>query len=332
MLRNNRELCLSLWLIAGSGAVFAAVGFALDIRCGILVLTACAAMLGIHLGTEAYRYRRLKKLSRDLDALLTGGSPMAIRDYTEGELSILANQIQKLTLCLTEAADTVRAEKRHLADSLADISHQLRTPLTAMNLTVALLRSPNLPEERRIALTGQLRSLLDRTDWLVETLLKLSRLDAGIVTMAAEPVAVRALIDRAAAPLAIPMELREQQLVVDCGKETFTGDLVWSAEALGNLLKNAMEHTPLGGRITVAARETALYTCLTVTDTGPGFAPGEIPRLFERFYKGANAAENSYGIGLALARTIITAQNGTIQASNTPEGAKFTVKFHKQVL
>jgi signal transduction histidine kinase len=128
------------------------------------------------------------------------------------------------------------------------------------------------------------------------------------------------------------MELRDQQLNVSCGEETFTGDLVWTAEALGNLLKNCMEHTPAGGTISVTAAETALYTAITVEDTGSGFDPADIPHLFERFYKGSNAAEGSYGIGLALARTIITAQNGTIQSMNGAKGARFEVRFYKTVI
>ena len=120
--------------------------------------------------------------------------------------------------------------------------------------------------------------------------------------------------------------------MVKCGEESFSGDLIWSAEALGNILKNCMEHTPEGGTITVTAQETALYTQIEVEDTGSGFDPKDIPHLFERFYKGSNASQNSYGIGLALARTVITAQNGTVQAVNGSTGAKFVIKFYKQVI
>ena len=140
------------------------------------------------------------------------------------------------------------------------------------------------------------------------------------------------LIDRAAAPLSIPLELRGLQLAVSCSSESLTADPVWTAEAIGNLLKNSMEHTPPGGTITVTAEHTALYTAITVEDTGCGFDEADLPHLFERFYKGKNASASSYGIGLALARTIIAAQNGTIQAMNTGTGAKFLIKFYHQVL
>ena len=278
------------------------------------------------------RREKLKELSVQLDRLLHEGTLLAISDYCEGELSILANQLQKVTLRLQEGAEQSQSDKLALAQSLAGISHQLRTPLTAMNLTAVMLREPGLSEQRRLELSRELQNLLSRTDWLVDTLLKLSKLDAGTVELRREQVPVRELIDRAAAPLSIPLELRGLQLAVSCSSESLTADPVWTAEAIGNLLKNSMEHTPSGGTITVTAEQTALYTAITVEDTGCGFDEADLPHLFERFYKGKNASESSYGIGLALARTIIAAQNGTIQAMNTGTGAKFLIKFYHQVL
>ncbi len=332
MFQKNQELRWGLGGFLAVSAIVSVIGLLFSAECGCLVLAACLTMSGIYIGTESYRYRRLQKLCNDLDNILISGKPLPIREYDEGELSILANQIQKMTLRLTESAEAVKADKRYLEDSLADISHQLRTPLTAMNLTLAMLRSPELTDKKRMALTSELRRFLNRIDWLVETLLKISKLDAGTVKLGKDSVSVRELISRSAAPIAIAMELRNQQLVVNCAEEHFTGDLIWSSEALGNILKNCMEHTPEGGTITVTAQETALYTQIEVADTGDGFDPEDIPHLFERFYKGSNAAEDSYGIGLALARTVIAAQNGTVYAMNGSTGAKFVMKFYKQVI
>ncbi len=332
MLQNNKELQVSVITLGGVCACFAVIGFLISVAAGVMILALGVAVITIHCGTEYYRYCRLRKLSSNLDKLLISGTPLPISEYNEGELSILANQIQKLTLRLTESAEAIKAEKIYLADSLADVSHQLRTPLTSMNLTASMLREQTLSDEKRMELTGELRSLLSRTDWLVETLLKISKLDAGTVKLVNQAIPVRQLIDRAAAPIAIPMDLRNQTLHVHCTTEMLNCDPTWTAEALGNILKNCMEHTPEGGSIAVTASETALYTQIEVEDTGPGFDPKDIPQLFERFYKGSNASQNSYGIGLALARTVITAQNGTVQAMNTDHGAKFTIKFYKQVI
>lgn len=332
MVWNNKELRFSLILLLAATVMMTCFGLFASMTAGILIFLMGVVSILIHLVTEGYRYRKLQQISNDLDALLISGKPIPIHDYDEGELSILANQIQKITLRLKESAEVVAADKKYLADSLADISHQLRTPLTAMNLTTTMLRSAGLTDEKRMVLTGELRSLLSRTDWLVETLLKISKLDAGTVQLTKESISVGELISRAAAPMAIPMDLRNQRLIVNCAGEQFQGDLIWTAEALGNVMKNCTEHTPEGGAITVTGSETALYTQITVEDTGTGFDPKDIPQLFERFYKGSNAAQNSYGIGLALARTIITAQNGTIQAMNGSTGAKFVIKFYKQVI
>lgn len=332
MFQNNKELRFGFGIFTVLTVILSAVGFAHSTMSGILVMISCLAAMIVYCATEFHRYRKLQKLSQDLDNLLSGSAPMPIWEYNEGELSILANQIQKITLQLTESAETSQSDKQYLADSLADISHQLRTPLTAMNLTATMLREPNLPNEKRIALSRDLQSLLARTDWLVESLLKLSKLDAGTVTLVKEPVSVRELIQRASAPIEIPMDLRNQQFVVNCAEERFLGDLVWSSEALGNILKNCMEHTPDGGTITVTALETALFTQIEVTDTGSGFQAEDLPHLFERFYRGSNASQTSYGIGLALARTVIVSQNGTVQAMNTQSGAKFVIKFYKQII
>ena len=332
MFHNNKELRISLVLLGLATAILTLIGLSLSVAAGALILISGLVSIAIHLSTEYYRYKKLQKLSSDLDRLLISGTPLPIREYSEGELSILANQIQKMTLRLTESAEAIKSDKVYLADSLADISHQLRTPLTSMTLTTSMLREPNLSDERRMELTGELRRLLTRTDWLVETLLKLSKLDAGTVKLTQQKISVRKLIDRAAAPIAIPMDLRNQRLIVHCKEEAFTGDPIWTAEAIGNILKNCMEHTPEGGTITITAQDTALYTQIEVQDTGAGFDAKDIPHLFERFYKGTNASENSYGIGLALARTVITAQNGTVQAMNGEVGAKFVIKFYKQVI
>ena len=299
----------------------------------IAVLISVICILAALLIIERFRYRKqLKKLNGDLDLLLRQGTPLPIDQYEEGELSVLACQMEKITLRLTEAAETVRREKEALADSLADISHQLRTPLTAMNLAAAMLRKPGLAEEKRRELTEELRRQLRRIDWLVETLLKLSKLDAGTIKFSREEISVQELAKKAAEPLAVSMDIRNQNLVINCGDAKFRGDLSWTSEALGNILKNCMEHTPDGGTITITAEETPLFTRIETEDTGPGFDPEDLPHLFDRFYQGRNASPMNYGIGLSLARAILAEEDGVVQAANTEKGAKFTIKLYKQVI
>ena len=330
MIRNNKELKRSLILLSVICLALAVCGFLHSALTGLLVLAVSLAVCLVFFFTEISRYKKLQSFSKHLNELLQ--PPLPIRDYEEGELSLLAGDIEKITLLLKERADALQKDKTFLADALADISHQLRTPLTTMNLTIGLLQEKDLSEERRAALTRELNALLARTEWLVEALLKLSRLDADAVVMAKEDISVRKLTEKAAGPLLIPLELRGITLTTEGGEAVFSGDLNWTAEALSNLLRNSVNYTPEGGSIRIKAEENALYTAVTVTDSGPGIAAEDLPHLFDRFYKGRGSSENSYGIGLSLAQKIIHAQGGTLRAFNTAEGACFEIKFYKQVV
>lgn len=304
----------------------------IELRFLIILILLTGIFFAALLWQHCLHKRQLRKLNWDLDKLLQQGVPLPISQYQEGELSILANQMEKITLRLTETADRVQQEKTYLADSLADISHQLRTPMTAINLAVSMLHNPKLESSRRMELTAELRNQLSRMDWLVETLLKISKLDVGTIPMKNEVIPMRMLIDRAAEPLAIAMDVRNQKLMIHCKTEQMRGDLSWTAEALSNILKNCMEHTPEGGSIFIYVDETPIFTEIRIEDTGEGFALEDIPHLFDRFYQGHNARPTSFGLGLSLARSIITAQDGTIRAQNGEKGARFMIKFYKQVI
>lgn len=332
MLAKNKELRRSLFWMIGAGLLLACVGFLHTPLTGLLVLAGSALSCLIFLLTERARYQRLQSFSAHLGSLLQGGAPLPIRDYEEGELSLLANDIQKITLLLKERAEALQEDKTFLAEALADISHQLRTPLTTMHLTVGLLQEKGLSEERRSELVRDLSALLVRTEWLVEALLKLSRLDAGAVTMEKAACTVGSLMEKALEPLWIPLELRGITLKREGEEASWTVDPGWTAEALSNIVRNAMAYTPPDGTIRLHAEENTLLTRLTVTDSGPGIAAADLPHLFERFYKGQGSSENGYGIGLSLAQKIIHAQGGTLRAYNTAEGACFEITFYKQTL
>lgn len=311
--------------------MFAVAGFWLDAKAGLLVLAACLVFLAVFLNFTQQRYTKLAQLSLELDRILHGAEEINLADYAEGELAILHSQLAKMTIRLREQADALQQDKIYLTDAIADISHQLRTPLTALNLIVSLLRQDNLSQERRLELARELQQLLTRIDWLIEALLKLAKIDAGAVAFQQGQVELTELVAQAAAPFAIAMELRQQNFAVEVPSDaSYRGDLAWSCEAVGNVIKNCLEHTPTGGTITVTGSANAMYTELMISDNGKGIDPADLPYLFQRFYKGKNASPQSVGIGLALARSIVTAQNGTIKAKNRPEGgASFTIRFYQ---
>lgn len=330
---NEPDIRRGILADIGIGAAVSAVSFSLGIAAGIAALASCIIYTVIHAITNVRRYRAIARLSNSIDRILHGQDEILFTDSREGELAILTSEVTKMTVRLREQTDALAADKVRLTDAIADISHQLRTPLTSMNLTVSLLSEDGLSDERRLRLTRDLSRSLRRIDWLIDALLKISKIDAGTVGFRSERVSVAELIRRAAAPLMIPMELRGQEILVHEDSEEYTGDMQWSVEAIGNILKNCVEHTPEGGSIEISSTENALFTEIVISDSGAGFTPGDIPHLFERFYRGKNADAASVGIGLALARTVITAQNGTVAASNGKNGgAQFTVRFYKNIV
>lgn len=279
------------------------------------------------------RYRKLEQLSEDTDRLLHGERELNLGAYREGELSILANELEKLVYRLSEQTRRTQQEKVYLSDSLADISHQLRTPLTSLNLLLARLSGEEDESERR-RLIYEAGQLLDRTSWLVEALLKIARIDAGTAVFARERVEAGRLVREALKPFGIPMELRGQSVREDLEEGAgFQGDFAWSVECLGNIIKNCLEQAGEGGHLILRARETGLYTEFVVEDDGPGIDPEDLPHLFERFFKGKRGSSAGVGIGLSLSRMIAGAQNGTIRAENRTEGgARFILRFYKGVV
>lgn len=330
---RNSEFKRELWLHAAIAAAGTGIGFLIDTKCGFAALVIGAVFCLLFFLSARRRYHALAELAQKLDRILHGQEQVLIAEQREGELSILNSELQKMTLRLKEQADQLLADKLRLTDVIQDIFHQIRTPLTSMNLVASMLAEENLPYERRLQMTRELKRQLERVQWLVETLLKLSKIDAGTAQFQRESVLVSELIRKASEPLQIQMELRGQALNTQIADERFIGDLNWTTEALGNILKNCMEHTPPGGIICVTADENALYSELVVTDSGPGFSSEDLPHLFERFYKGQGSSEGSVGIGLALSRSILAAQNGTVKAENNLDGgARFTIRFYKSVV
>ncbi len=329
---RNTDVRRELIILALTGLVFTGAGFFLSVKCGLLILVFFIIIFGIAVFFIYRRYRAIASLTEGVGRVLHGQEKTVI-GQEEGELAILSTEIGKMSVQLKEQSDRLAEDKVRLTEAIQDIFHQIRTPLTGINLTVSLLQEEDLTPERRSRLTRDLSRQSERIRWLVETLLKLSKIDAGTAVFRAEKIPAEKLIETAASPFRIPMELRDQELLIRADDVCFEVDVPWTAEAVSNLLKNCMEHTPAGGRIEVEARDTALYFELVITDSGTGFEKEDIPHLFERFYKGKNATAESVGIGLALARSVIAAQNGTITAVNAANGgACFNIRFYKSIV
>lgn len=330
MLRNKE---FALYLSGSMAAWLAAMwtGFSQSAAAGWIVAALGGVLIAGFCCYTWWRYRELARLSHYLSEIAGGNTQLDVRDNREGELSILKNQIYKVTLMLSEQSEYLKRDKLRLTDAISDISHQLKTPLTSMLVMSDLLGQPGLPAHKRDEFTRNITVQLERMEWLMTALLKLSKIDAGTAMFKAERVYARQLVEQAIQPLLIPIELKEQRLDVEGDASvSFIGDLNWTVEALINILKNAVEHTGPGGEIHISYEENALYTAIRVRDNGKGIPKQELPYIFQRFYKGTQASEGSIGIGLALAHSIVTSQNGTIEAaSRVGEGTTFLLKFYK---
>ena len=321
-----------LAVIAQLSAV--AVGFVgclfLSVPAAFVLLAVSAVIMFIQFRMLSKRTEKLSKLCDDIDEILRGADKSDFSEYREGELSILSDEIRKMTVRLREQNSALYKDSQFMKEALEDMSHQLRTPLTAMLLVLGMLREPELSAQQRAEHIRELHRLLSRMQWMLETMLGLSRLEAGAVEFKAEDIPVSELITEALEPLSISIELKNITVSTEIeGAPVFRADRQYCTEALVNILKNCMEHTPEGGTIKISAAENAVYTGITVTDSGSGLPEQELPRIFERFFRGSEFGKNGYGIGLAVARKIIALQNGSLQVRNAPPlGAEFEIRMY----
>lgn len=332
MLRNRefRRMVIFMFLILISGAV---LSFHFNRIAAILLFLTGLIIICFSILYTARRYREIERLSGYLKKIYGGDYALDIRDNEEGELSILKNEIYKMTLILSRQTELLKTEKEQLANAISDISHQLKTPLTSMMVMTDLLEKDNLDQDKRKEFTRNLVHQLGRMEWLLTSLLKISKIDAGTIHFKKDPIQVEELLKQAMKPLLIPMELKEQKLILE-GEPTvyFYGDLNWTTEAVINIVKNCIEHTQKGGEIRLFYQENPIYTEIRISDNGKGIDKEDIPFIFKRFYKGRNAAESSVGIGLAMAESIISGQNGDISVTScVNQGTSFSIKFYKQI-
>lgn len=329
MLRN-REFRQFAILFCVTAIIMLISGFAVNFMAGMLILVSAALFWILFYLFTRGRYERIAQVSEQIDLVLHNADHLFIAQEEEGELSILQSEVVKMTQRIREQNRALKREKGHLAESLADIAHQLRTPLTSANLALSILEnSPDADGKKELLL--ETKELFSQMDWLLTSLLKLSRLDAGVVEFQKEQIDARGLIDAAVRPLLLSMDLHNITLQTDVPEGIFVyGDARWLSEAIQNIIKNCMDSIGDNGKIEIRCGDNSLFTEITIRDNGAGIAKEDLPHLFDRFYRGKNSAATGYGIGLALCRTTILRQGGTITAKNHPQGgAVFTICFSK---
>ena len=273
----------------------------------------------------------LINISEYINRLLNKDYALDIIDNDEGTLSSLKNDIYKVTVMMKEQNELLKQDRMLLANNLADISHQLKTPLTSMLLMSDLLDSDELTKEERKEFLRVIKSQLKRIEWLVSSLLKLSKLDAKTIEFKKDQIHAHDLLRKAIEPVYMMIETKDQQYLVSGDNPLIETDVNWTCEAFVNILKNCSEHTPQGGILKAEVFDTVMYTEFVLSDNGVGIDAKDLPFIFDRFYRCSTVSKESVGIGLAMAYSIITGQDGTISVQSVlNQGTSFSIRFYKK--
>lgn len=298
----------------------------------LLFVVVGVSIVCVFLNYYRNRVQNMERLAAYIRRVEQGEYVLPILENSEDELTSLKNELYKVTVMLKEAACVSQNQKKALADSVSDISHQIKTPLTsAMILLDNVSESEGMDEATKRRFLTEITHQLSHINWLVATLLKLSRLDAGVVEFSNKPFYLDKLIDEVLEKLELMAEWKQISFVREGDIDIhMTGDFQWISEALLNIIKNAIEHSLEGGRIILRTQDNAVYTALYVKDFGEGMDEEEQKHIFDRFYRSKNAQKDSIGIGLSLAKEIIEHQNGYLTVdSKKGEGTEFFIKFLK---
>lgn len=266
----------------------------------------------------------IKSLTDYLENVNTG-KPGLLFPLDETDFSKLQDEIYKTVTTLYQTRDAALKTKDNYAENLSNIAHQIKTPITSISLSAQMMEEDPSPKHLE-----QIRLKLSRLTCLEEALLLMSRIDAGTLALERKETDAFTVLMLAADNLQeVFLQAKVTVHIPELGQAIIYADLEWTMEAVMNLLKNCMEHTPSGGTVHCWYEQNPLYTLIRIWDTGAGFAKEDIPHLFERFYRGKNAKSGSIGIGLSLSKAIIERQNGTISAYNLYDGgACFEIHFY----
>lgn len=276
--------------------------------------------------------KKIKEITNYMKEINRKNYQLGISDNGEGELSILRNEVYKTTLMLREESENLRLEKLALKDSISDISHQLKTPLTSILIMLDnIIDNPKMEEHTKNDFIKNVQHQVESIHFLIVSLLKLSRLDADVVEFKKETIFVDKLVASTIQNVSVLQELKMVNIEVICDTEiSFLGDFHWELEALTNILKNAIEHSKEKGIVKIVVLNNPMYTKISIQDEGIGMSKKDLQNIFKRFYKGEQSTNDSIGIGLSLAKKIIEKDNGLIKVdSKKGKGTIFEIRYMK---
>jgi signal transduction histidine kinase len=303
-----------------------------------LAVCVLAAALLIVLVADMIEKKRTKKQIDELISYITKvqdySSLPEMQKISEGNIGILQSEIYKVITILREQYASEHHQKKYISDMMSDISHQFKTPLTAISLMNELLMNETVSDAQRLEYAGKIDAQINKMTWLLKSLLTLSQLEAGALEMKPENAELEQLITDLSEPLLIMAEVAEVEYICNIPAGiVLRVDTHWFKEALSNIIKNCIEHTAAGGFVKISASQNNLHTTIVIEDNGKGIEKEHLPHIFERFYKAGNASHDSVGIGLAMARQIIRVHDGNIEAeSEAGHGTKFTISLYQNTV
>ena len=281
-----------------------------------------------------YNHRKendIKDIIKCIEQINKKNYELQIDSISEDELSILKNEIYKTTIMLKESAENSNKDKINLKKSLEDISHQLKTPLSSILVMLDnIIEDPDMDINIRNDFVRDIKRNVVNINFLVQALLKLSKFDANTVHFIKQENDLKTIIKESIKNVSPLCDLRNINIEFNAKeKSKIECDAKWQIEAITNIIKNAVDHSKNNSTVTINLSNNNVYSMIEIIDKGEGISKKDISHIFERFYKGENATSDSIGIGLALAKTIIEEDNGSISVESNKNGTKFTIKYFK---
>ena len=295
-----------------------------------IYLIICLVYLTIIINNDKKKEKEINEVIKIIEEINNKNYSFKMKDINEEDLSLLKNEIYKTTIMLNEISEISKKDKKELEESLEDISHQLKTPLTSILIMIdTLLDDEDMDQNTREDFLRNMKREVMNINFLVKSILKLSRLDTNTVKFISKKESVKEIINEAILNVSLLSDLKNVKIETNLSDSFINCDYKWQIEALTNILKNSIEHSYENNKVLIESSENNAYVKITIKDFGSGIAKEDINHIFERFYKGKDSDYDSIGIGLALSKSIIEKQNGKIRVESSENGTTFTIKYFK---
>lgn len=295
-----------------------------------IYLIICLVYLTIIINNDKKKDKEINEVIKIIEEINNKNYSFKMKDINEEDLSLLKNEIYKTTIMLNEISEISKKDKKELEESLEDISHQLKTPLTSILIMIdTLLDDEDMDQNTREDFLRNMKREVMNINFLVKSILKLSRLDTNTIKFISKKESVKEIINEAILNVSLLSDLKNVKIETNLSDSFINCDYKWQIEALTNILKNSIEHSYENNKVLIESSENNAYVKITIKDFGSGIAKEDINHIFERFYKGKDSDYDSIGIGLALSKSIIEKQNGKIRVESSENGTTFTIKYFK---